>query len=262
MAARRAEIEANPLKKLYLWHQARKLRRLERELCHQFDVNLTVSELDSGTLRVSDPHAHCHVVENGTDTEYFHPSDGPPEPNTLIFAGGLNWYPNVSGIRFFARQIWPLLKQKCPGIRLYLAGRSPVAEIVRLAKSDPTIELIADPPDIRPWVWKAAVYVCPIIDGGGTRLKILDALAMGKAVVSTSVGGEGLQVKHGEDILVADSPKDFASHVLHLLEHETSRKQLGARGRALVERLYSWEVIGRHLEDGHSCALDRGGCGR
>jgi glycosyltransferase involved in cell wall biosynthesis len=260
MAARRAEKEPNPLKKAYLWGQARKLRRLEESLCREFDVNLAVCELDAQTLRERDPQAHFHIVENGTDTEYFHPSNAEPEPRTLVFAGGLSWYPNVTGIRFFVSKIWPLLKQRSPGIRLYLAGRSPAPEVVRLAKSDPAIVLIADPPDIRPWVWKAAVFVCPIIDGGGTRLKILDALAMGKAIVSTSIGAEGLDVKPGEHLLVADKPEDFAQQVRQALLDDSLRQRLAACGRALVEQLYSWEVIARHLGGAYQCVFEPGSC--
>jgi glycosyltransferase involved in cell wall biosynthesis len=251
MAERRAEKERNPLKRAYLRQQARKLRRVEQEVCHQFDVNLTVSELDTQTLQVSNPQAHCHVVENGTDTEYFHPSDAEPEPNTLVFAGSLDWYPNVAGLQYFVREIWPTLKQKCPGIRLFLAGRNPTPAVVRLAQSDPAIDLIANPEDTRPWVWKAAVFVCPVIDGGGTRLKILDALAMGKTVVSTSVGCEGLEVKRGENILVADTPQDFTGEVLRLLDDSDLRERLGCNGRSLVERFYSWEVVGRHLDEAY-----------
>ena len=258
MAERRAEKESNPLKRAYLRGQARKLRRLEQETCHQFDVNLTVSELDTQTLQARNPQAHCHVVENGTDTEYFHPSDVPTEPNTLIFAGGLSWYPNVSGIRFFVQQIWPILKQKCPGIRLYLAGRSPARAVVELAQSDPAIDLIADPEDIRPWIWKASVFICPIIDGGGTRLKILDALAMGKAVVSTTIGAEGLDVKPGEHLLVVDTPAAFAGSVAQALGDDGLRQRLGTCGRVFADRLYGWDAISDHLDDAYLRAIRTG----
>jgi glycosyltransferase involved in cell wall biosynthesis len=257
MAARRAEQEPNPLKKAYLRHQARKLRRLEELLCHQFDVNLAVSQLDVQTLQSCNPQARYHIVENGTDTEYFHPSDAEPEPNTLVFAGSLDWPPNVSAIRFFVREIWPLLKQRSPGIRLFLAGRAPVSEIVRLAASDPAVELIADPPDIRPWVWKAAVFVCPIIDGGGTRLKILDALAMGKAVVSTTIGAEGLELKTGEHLLIADAPEKFCESVLRLLEDDSLRKRVAGSARATVENRYVWKVVAGHLLAAYRDAVAR-----
>lgn len=255
MAERRAEKEPNLAKRAYLRWQAAKLLRLEREACSQFDVNLTVSELDTQMLITRSPLAHCAVVENGTDTYYFHPSENEPEPNTLVFAGSLDWYPNVSGIRFFVRQVWPILKQQRPGVKLYIAGRSPAPAIVQLAHSDPAIELVPDPVDIRPWVWKSAVFVCPIIDGGGTRLKILDALAMGKAMVSTTIGAEGLAVKPGEHLLVADQPLDFAACVARLLEDGSLRHHLGDSGRKLAEQFYSWKVIGNHLIEAYEQSL-------
>ena len=260
MAERRAQKEPNPVKKAYLWQQARKLRRLEEAVCHQFDVNLTVSELDKQTLLARNPRAHCHVVENGTDTDYFHPSETPPEPNTIVFAGGLSWYPNVQGIQYFAHAIWPLLKRQCPGIRWYLAGRSPAEPVIRIAKNDPDITLVPDPEDIRPWIWKGAVFICPIIDGGGTRLKILDALAMGKAVVTTTIGAEGLDVKPGEHLLVADQPEEFAHSVKQALNDAPLRQRLAACGRTLVEQLYSWQVITRHLEEAYQCLGVSGNC--
>jgi len=260
MAERRSDKEQNPVKRIYLRQQAGKLRRLEQQVCHQFDVNLTVSELDTHTLQARNPQAHCHVVENGTDTEYFHPSDAEPEPNTLVFAGGLSWYPNISGIRFFVRDIWPILKQKCSGIRMYLAGRSPGLALVQLAQSDSAIELVADPVDIRPWIWKASVFICPIIDGGGTRLKLLDAMAMGKAIVSTTIGAEGLDTREGQEILVADRPEDFAAQVLRVLQDSQLRKHLAAQGRVLVEKVYGWNVVATHLEQAYQCALDRKQC--
>lgn len=260
MAERRAEKEPNPVKQVFLRQQAAKLQRLECEVCHHFDVNLTVSELDTQTLRARNAQAHCHVVENGTDTEYFHPSDEPPEPNTMVFAAGLRWYPNVSGIRFFARDVWPVLKQQCPGIRLYLVGRTPVESVVRFATSDSDVTLISDPEDVRPWVWKASLFVCPIVDGGGTRLKILDALAMGKAVVSTAIGCEGLDLRNDESILVADTPSEFVRQTLRALQDASLRARLGTCGRALVERRYSWVVVGEHLAAAYQCALQRGDC--
>lgn len=260
MAERRAEKEPNPLKRAYLRQQARKLKRLEQEVCHQFDVNLTVSESDAQVLSRRSRSAHFHVVENGTDTDYFSPVEAAPEPRSVVFAASLNWYPNLSAVRFLGREIWPRLKSQCPGIRLFLAGQKPPQWLVQWAEQDPEIVLVANPVDIRPWIARGAVFVCPILDGGGTKLKILDALAMGKAVVSTPIGCESLEVKHGENILVADTPEDFARQVLRLVEDEALRKQLGACGRVLVEKLYSWEVIGRHLEQAYQYALKGGLC--
>jgi glycosyltransferase involved in cell wall biosynthesis len=260
MAERRAEKEPNPLKKIYLRSQARKLARLEREVCPRFDVNLAVSEVDMQVLHRQSPEAHFHVVENATDTGYFVPGMAEEQPNSLIFASSFYWYPNISAIQLFIREIWPRVKLQRQGVRLYVAGMKPSDSLVRWLKQDPDITVVVSPPDIRPWIARAAVFVCPMVDGGGTKVKLLDAMAMGKAVVSTSIGCEGLEVNHGENILIGDTPEDFASAITQALESRALRERLGAAGRGLVERNYSWEVVGRHLEEAYECALSPETC--
>ena len=259
---RRGRNEKNPLKKAYLLNQAQKLARLEREICPRFKVNVVCSEIDAQALRDHGARIHTHLVENGVDTEYFRPVQGAEEPDTLIFAGLLNWEPNVAGIRYFVHEIWPLIGRDHPGVRLYLAGRDPVPSITRLQAEDRGIVVVPNPEDMRPWSARAMVFICPILAGGGTRLKILDALAMGKPVVSTSIGCEGLRVQDGEHLLIADDPKSFATAVCRLLENAPLRQRLATAGRALVESEYNWEVIGRCLEEAYRCALGAGTCDR
>lgn len=260
MMLRRAELHRNPLARLYLHGQARKFARLERKLCHRFQANVAVSEQDRQHLVSQDSRAHFHVVENGTDTQYLAPVSGAEEPDTLVFAGNLRWYPNVSGLEFFVAQVWPLLKRQRPNLRLCLAGREPADSLLRWAKRDPSITVVPDPADIRPWVARGWVFICPILDGGGTRLKILDALAMGKAVVSTTIGCEGLRVTPGENILVADNPRNFAAEVLQVLESADLRRRLGVAGRALVEQQYDWRAVSAQLRRAYECALAPNRC--
>jgi glycosyltransferase involved in cell wall biosynthesis len=260
MTCRRAQKETNPLKKTYLWHQARKVAHVEHEICHQFDVNLAVSESDARLLLSRSPSAHIHIVPNGTDTDYFMPSESAEDDNTLIFAGSLRWYPNISALNFFIHEVWPLVKKEQPGARFCVAGQFPSRGLVRTLTKPRDVEVVASPEDIRPYVARAAAFVCPILDGGGTRIKILDAWAMGKAIVSTTVGCEGLLVKHGENILIADSPQEFALGVVSILRNRALRKQLALAGRSLVEKHYSWEVVGAALERAYRCALDRSSC--
>lgn len=254
MAERRAEVEPNPAKKLYLQSQARKLARLERTICPLFDINVAVSEADARLLESRSPEAQFQVVENGTDTDYFVPSPVPVEPNSLIFAGSLNWYPNISAVRFLIREVWPEVKLRRPGVRLYVVGMKPSGALARSLRQDSQITVVDSPPDIRPWVAKAAVFICPTTDGGGTKVKLLDAMAMGKAIVSTSIGCEGLDAKHGENILVADTPRDLAARAVEALEDAELRGRLGAEARALVERKYAWRVVNAHLEEAYRCA--------
>lgn len=258
MACRRARGASNPLKRTYLRMDADRLAKLEGSVCGNFDVNLAVSEQDVRLLRINAPAARIHVVENGVDTHYFKPTTTEQEHHSLVFTGSMDWYPNVSGLRFFVREAWPLIKSKFPQARLYLAGKNPPREIMRWPKADSSIVVVANPDDVRPWMARSAVCVCPILEGGGTRLKILDAMAMAKPVVSTAIGCEGLRAKHGENILVADTPQEFAEKVSQLLENEGFRRQLGCAGRELVEREYSWETIGQQLGQAYRWALEQG----
>ena len=256
MALRRASLEPNLCKRLVLRDQARKLARLEGGLAHRVALNLTVSEEDSVLLRAVDPAAQVCVVENGTDTEFFRPQNDLLEEGTIVFAGSLRWYPNQSALRYFDRAIWPILQRRRPGIRFYVAGQKPPEFLVRWATSTPGIVFVPDPEDIRPIIARGAVYVCPIVDGGGSRLKLLDAMAMGKAIVSTGIGAEGLRVAPDEHMLIADSPEEFAAKVVSLLEHPKRRADLGLAARKLAEEHYSWNVIGRQLENAYEIARE------
>jgi glycosyltransferase involved in cell wall biosynthesis len=255
MAFRRSENEPNPLKRFYLRLQARKLANMERSICGAFDVNTVVSEGDAALLRAISPTAQIHVVENGVDMNYFAPSEIEEEPQSLAFTGSLDWYPNVSGMDFFVREVWPRVKNDFPDARLYVAGKNPPEQILRWSKDDSSIDVVPNPEDIRLWLAKASVFVCPILDGGGTRLKVLDAMAMANAVVSTTIGCEGLRVTDGENILVADTPQEFAGKVKLLMSNEELRHRLGRAARALVEHEYSWERIGQQLEHAYRCAF-------
>jgi glycosyltransferase involved in cell wall biosynthesis len=256
MALRRAQREPNRLKKAFLALQARELRRMEKSICADFDNNLVVSDEDANQLRAIQPRAHFSVVENGVDVNYFQPAQEQEEANTLAFTGLLDWYPNVSGIRFFVREIWPLVKSRFADARLYLAGKNPAEEVLACAHADANIVVIPNPDDMRPILGRAAVCICPLLEGGGTRLKILDALAMGKPMVTTTIGCEGLRVTHGENILVADTPREFADSLAQLFENQGLRRKIGAAGRALVEREYSWDKIREQLEQAYRGAFE------
>jgi polysaccharide biosynthesis protein PslH len=262
MAYRSAEGEPNPVKKAYLWLQARKLENLERSICGNFNVNTVVSEHDLHLLRANHPRAHIHIVENGVDTHYFVPAKVEQEPCSLIFSGTLDWQPNLSAIRFFVHEVWPSIKARYRDARLYLAGRNPPAPLLQWAAHDSNIVVLPNPEDVRPLLARAAIYVCPILEGGGTRLKILDAMAMAKPVVSTTIGCEGLRVTHGENIMIADAAHDFAENVVQLIENKGLRNQIANGGRALVEREYNWERIAYQLERAYRCAMEPGTCER
>ena len=165
----------------------------------------------------------------------------------LVFTGSMDWYPNEDAIIHFMEAILPRLRRRIPGLTIAVVGRNPSERLKALGAAK-GVQITGTVDDVRPYVAEAAVYVVPLRIGGGTRLKIFEALAMGKAVVSTSVGAEGLPMTPGQHFLQADSPEDFAKAVLALLEDVPRRRAIGEAGRRLVEARYSWAQVGREFE--------------
>jgi len=241
---RRSLNERNPLSRIYLYLQARKLKNYEKIVAGRFDANITVSGLDKEELNRLTRGAKFEVIPNGTDIDYFTPK-GKTNSKHLVFTGGMTWYPNKDAMLHFCSEIYPLIKEKMPDVEMDVVGRFPPPRLQKIAREEPSIKLRGYVDDVRDYVHQAAVYVVPIRVGGGTRLKILDAFACGKAVVSTSVGCEGLEVTPGENILIGDSPSEFANQVVNLLKDERLRTKLGVNARKLVMEKYSWEKIGQ-----------------
>lgn len=247
LMARRAGVEASLPARLFLQREAAKLRRHEARVTAAYDMNVVVSDVDGRTLRDIAPGLPTAVVPNGVDTSYFTPDDGAGEQPAMIYTGGMNMFANRDAVLHFARDIWPRVKAARPDARFISVGQDPPEELRALAERDPGIEVKGFVDDIRPYVRRAAVYVVPLRVGGGTRLKVLDAMAMGKAMVSTAVGCEGIQARDGEHLLMADEPSAFAAAVLSLLDDAWRRRALGRRARALVDEQYAWPHIGGRL---------------
>ena len=243
---RRGKSEKNPLAQLYLFLQGIKIRAYERKMMPLFDMNIAVSDLDMLNFQERIPNGKIRVITNGTDPEYFKPTSD-IEESALIFTGGLTWYPNRDAMHYFCERVFPLIKKSTENIRLDIIGRSPSEDLLKYAAADESIKIHGYVDDIRSYVARAAVYIVPIRVGGGTRLKILDAFAAGKAVVSTSIGCEGLHVEDGKNILLADSDQEFADKVLRLLKDKKLRGDLGSNARQLIQDYYSWEILGRNL---------------
>ena len=246
---RRSRAAKNPLAKLYLAIQAYKLKRYERLAGDNIDYHTTVSQIDKETLLRINSKANIAVIPNGVDTEYFKPMDIPIEKNNLVFVGGMSWLPNLDAMVYFKDEIWPLLKARVPDIKMTVIGAGPSRELINYSKRDPMFQVKGFVDDVRPFIAKAAVYVVPIRIGGGTRLKILDAMAMGKAIVSMSIGCEGIEAVDGKDIIVADEPEVFAEKIIALLTDEQRRQSIEKSARQNVENKYAWGKIGPHLED-------------
>jgi polysaccharide biosynthesis protein PslH len=243
---RRAERMRNPLKKIYMKIQSNKLREYERSQAEKFDLNLAVSEPDKTEFLRIFPHARVEVIPNGVDTDYFMPQNIQIKKNNLIFIGGMTWYPNRDGLLYFIQSIWPLIKEEIPEASLTLIGRKPLQKLIESSR-EKDLEVPGFVEDVRPYLHRANVMVVPIRVGGGTRLKILDAFACGKAVVSTSIGCEGLEVTPDNNILIGDSPEEFAGQVIKILRDDKLMTSLGSEARKLVEEKYRWETIGEYL---------------
>ena len=247
MMLRRARIEKQPLRRCYFWQEGLRLQRYERLICPQFDLNITCSSLDTQRLERVAPGAATAEVPNGVDTEYFQPGNVPEEPLSLVFAGNLSWYPNSAAMTFFADKVWPMLKQTLPGVTMNVIGASPPPHLNQLAQRDKNFRVHGFVTDVRPYINRAALYVCPIMDGGGTKLKILDALAMGKAIVAHPVACEGIGVQDGHEVIFARDPEEFVQSIVTLLGDPRRRSQLAANARSLATADYSYAVIGRKL---------------
>lgn len=251
---RRASKERAAWKGALLKNDARKLVALERRAGRQAAVNLVVSRLDGDRLARIVPHAAIEVVENGVDLDYWTPSDAPPRDNTLIFAGTLGWHPNRDAVDYLVTEIWPALVAANSDRQLTLVGRD-AGPIARAAASDARIRVTGFVPDVRPYLREASVYVCPIRVGGGTRLKVLDALAMAKPLVASAIAVEGLDLTDGVHYLRAESVSDFVAQIGRLEASPQLRATLGAAGRRLVADRFGWGVIGHQLETAYQRAL-------
>lgn len=250
---RTAALESRWARKLYNTADYLKLRREERAVWGRFHGCAVPSERDERLLRRENEAIPTKVVPNGIDSEYFRPVDAAPEPQLLVFFGVLSYYPNEDGLTFFLDAVWPLIKRRHPDVKLLIVGPAPPASLLRRAGDDVALTGMVE--DIRPFLARATAIVAPLRIGGGTRLKILEALAMGKATVSTTIGAEGLDVTDGRDILLADTAPAFAEQVGRVLDDAALARRLGAAGRALVERRYEWRESANKLEELYREAL-------
>jgi glycosyltransferase involved in cell wall biosynthesis len=223
-----------------------RFRRFEQACWQRADACVVTSEREVEVVRTSAPDTPVAVVPNAVDLEYFAPSDTPVDTHTLIFSGTLNYRPNLDAARYFIDDIWPLVRDRYPDASLTLTGGNDGVDTRSLTR--PGVRFLGEVPDIRPYVRGAAAVIVPIRIGGGTRLKVLEALAMGRPIVSTPVGCEGVAVRDGEHLLIADDGPAFASNIFEVFENPALRDALGRAGRRLAEKRYSWDLAGERLQ--------------
>jgi polysaccharide biosynthesis protein PslH len=234
----------------YFGLQAERMFRYERDACQRAGGIVAVSENDSTTMaklfNIPEPPA----VPTGVDIEYFAPPPTPPaQPlRDLVFIGSMDWMPNIDGMRWFVEDVLPRIRARRPNCTLTIAGRKPTSAITELAARDPGILVTGGVPDIRTYVWGAAVSIVPLRIGGGTRLKIYESMAARVPVVSTTIGAEGLEIHPPTDIRIADSAEEFAAQCLDLLEYPQQRLGIAETAWTMVAERFSWESVAQQFE--------------
>ncbi|MFC1922182.1 glycosyltransferase [Chloroflexota bacterium] len=236
------------------WLEYYRWYRYEIEVSGRFDALAVVSEQEAEYYKARVQEVPVFVVPNGVDTNYFQPVNGINNPPSLLFTGRMNYFPNVDAMQWFCKEIYPLVRQEIPEVTLSIVGREPLAEIQSL-DSPPSVVVTGEVDDVRPYFAQSSIFVVPLRFGSGTRLKILEAMALGLPVISTSMGSEGLDVTPGKDLLLADSSQEFASQIISLLKNKNSQIKMANSARQTVEELYDWAIIAQQQERVYEAAI-------
>jgi glycosyltransferase involved in cell wall biosynthesis len=239
----------NPLRRLILGREWRKTRTTEEQICREFEYVISVSEQDRSTFRAEFGIDSITAVPTGVDAHYFQPLPVQPRRGNLVFVGSMDWQPNEDGIFWFVKDVYPQVKRAWPGASLTIVGRNPSSRLRALAAPDSSVEITGTVDDVRPYLAAAEVVVVPLLVGSGTRIKIFEAMAMSRPVVSTTIGAEGLPVNPGKEILLADAPGTFADAVVGLLRSDEERRAMAqaARDRILAE--HTWDSAAKRMHE-------------
>jgi glycosyltransferase involved in cell wall biosynthesis len=241
---RLADAAGNPLKKAYFENQWQRMVRYERQICEFCDGVVAVSPEDADVMRQE--YGLDNVlgdVPTGVDSDHFHEVQRERKPGNIVFLGSMDWMPNIDAVEWFVEEIYPEIAQQCPSATLTIVGRRPPRSVVALAEEDATIQVTGTVPDVRPYLAEGSVCVVPLRAGGGTRIKIFEAMAAGLPVVSTSIGAEGLPLEDGTHCYLADEPKPFADRVVQLLKETEAARQMAETAAKLVRDEFGWERV-------------------
>jgi glycosyltransferase involved in cell wall biosynthesis len=235
--------EKNPLLKRFLQFQYKKLNRFEKEICKNFNCCIAVSKIDRDYLINLCGTGNFVTLPNGVDPDYFYKASHQTVPNSLVWTGPMNDPYNSDAVIYFLSDIWPLIIENLDKATVNFVGDSPVRILKRMTQNNYNIRYTGYVEDIRPYVAEAAVFIAPLRSGSGTKIKVLNAMAMGKTVVTTSIGAEGIEAEADKEILVADTPKLFAEKVVYLLQHPDKSEEIGRNARKMIEYKYDWKII-------------------
>ena len=244
---RHVEQAPDPLRRAYFKMQADRMFGWERRMSQAAGRVIAVSPQDAAVMREL-YGIRAVSVATGVDLDYFRRPPDAPRTADMVFVGSMDWLPNSDGVNYFVREILPLIWQRKPDCTLAVVGRSPSPAMQALAQQDSRIQVTGTVPDVRPWLWGARASIVPLRIGGGTRLKIYEAMAAGTATVSTSIGAEGLDVTHPANIRLADTPDTFAEECIELLQDVEQRDSVAAEALKLVSSRFSWDIIAAEFE--------------
>ena len=266
--SRRAELESNPWlakikldctpKRFLVKLEEKRVRRYEVDIMKAFDCGTVVARFDHDYLLAQDDTLNLSIVPMGVDLGYFQPNPITEPAPMLLFTGTMNYFPNADAAIYFCDEVFPRIRERHPKVCFYIVGNHPSEPVKRLEAQE-GVTVTGYVPDVRPYFEKASVFVAPLRAGSGIQTKKLEAMAMGVPVVTTSVGAMGLEADIGKELLVADTPADFAEQVIHLLDNKCLRKTLAQTARTRVENSYSWEAIGERLKQVHAQAVQTQG---
>jgi glycosyltransferase involved in cell wall biosynthesis len=246
---RKAQVEGRPVRRFVYNAEWRKTQKIEADVCASFDHVFAVSTEDQRVLQNEFKVSNVSVLTTGVDTDFFRPNGEKAQPHHLVFVGSMDWDPNEDGMVWFLRDIYPLIKLEVPRVSLSIVGRSPSSRLRTMAARDSSVEVTGWVPDVRGYLGRAEVVIVPLRAGSGTRIKIPEAMAMQKAVVSTPLGAEGLVLRDGREIRIAEKADSFAQAVVELLKSSRLRQWFAMKAREKMVDSYGWDPVVAQLEE-------------
>ena len=250
-----SENAENILVKNFARLQYKKIYNYEKSIVEKFDKCIVITKEDEKVLKQMNPRAITTVIPAGVDSDFFNPLDIKEEDFTIVFVGSLEWYPNVDGVIWFLNKVYPIVKHKIPFLRFYVVGKNPPESV--LSFNSPDIAVTGYVEDVREYIAKSNLVVVPLRIGGGMRIKILESMAMGKAVVSTTIGAEGIEAANNKEIILADTELDFANAVVNILSDKEKRKRIGENALRLVNDKYTWGKVAERFEEEYKRLIEQ-----
>lgn len=250
IAKRHMDNSKNPAMKVFWWLQYRKMKYWEGKMVNKFDGVIVVSDNDEQIMKDWYGIAEkIYKIPTGVDTDYYQPREVAIKEKQMVFVGAMDWLPNEDAMYYMVNNIFPLVKQKEKDASMVIVGRNPSARIEKAVSKIDDIEMTGWVDDTRDYIHESSIFVVPIRIGGGTRIKIYEAMACGKPVISTSIGAEGLPLEHGKHVYLEDNATDFANRIIELYNSKTAREQMGQSARNYVYENYRWEIVAKVFYD-------------